>query len=158
MPTNKTPWLTYVLLAGGAYVAYKLYENYSTAATPASSSTTTAATTTTKVIPALPAPAGQTIADQVLSPVPSQLLPVATITSTLPTGITEAVYSVVQDWATTDGRAPVLTMAAAMVPSEYAGMYDLITNYWDKNIAPGPTQVAFWNALRAKYNPGDAIW
>lgn len=163
MAAKKTPWLTYVLLAGVGYVAYKLYESY---ATPAAATTTTASAATTtaptagplKVIPALPAPAGQTIADQVLAPVPSQLLPVATISPSLPSGITQAVYSVVQDWATTDGRAPVLAMAAAQVPSEYAGMYDLITNYWDKNIAPGPTQVTFWNALRAKYDPGDAIW
>lgn len=89
MAAKKTPWLTYVLLAGGGYVLYKLYESY---ATPAAATTTTASAATTtaptagplKVIPALPAPAGQTIADQVLAPVPSQLLPVATISPSLP--------------------------------------------------------------------------
>lgn len=141
----------YALLAGGAYVAYRLYENYAGAA-PAG------ATTNTATVPSLPAPGGLKVADQVMAPVPSQQLPVSTITTSAPSGITSQVYSVVQSWAQTDGRAPVLQMAAANVPSEYAGMYDLITNYWDQNIKPGSTQVTFWNALRAKYDPGDAIW
>jgi hypothetical protein len=146
MAAKKTPWLTYGLLAGGAYATYLLYQNYATAA---------AAPAATPTAPnALPAPGGS----PGLAPVPNQQLPVSTAATTLPAGITSQVYSVVQDWAITDGRAPVLVMAAADIPSEYAGMYDLITNYWDTNTAPGPTQVAFWNALRAKYDPGDAIW
>lgn len=72
MADNKTPWLTYALLAGGAYVAYRLYQNYAAGATPA-------ATAASTVVPSLPAPGGQTLADQVLAPVPSQQLPVSTI-------------------------------------------------------------------------------
>jgi hypothetical protein len=151
MAGSKTPWLTYALLAGGTYVAYRLYQNYATTAAPA-------VATGTPIIPVLPTPTGQTINNQVMAPVPSQQIPVATIQPSLPNGITSSVYSVVQSWAQTDGRAPVLVMAAANVPSEYAGMYDLITNYWDKNISPGPAQVTFWNNLRGKYDPGDAIW
>lgn len=160
----------YGLLAAGAYVAYRLYENYAGGAAPAATTATTttpagtvtSSTPLTTIRPILPAPGGQTIADQVLSPVPSQLLPVATTTTSGdPADIPPDQYSVVQSWAQEDGRAPVLMMAAANVPTEYAGMYDLITNAWDKNVKPNATQVAFWNALRAKYDPGpppDQIW
>jgi hypothetical protein len=157
MAETKTPWLTYALLGGAAYVAYILYNNYQTQQAAAAATPAGSVPGTTPVQPALPAPGGQVINNTVMSPVPSQQLPVATL---LPTGngITQSVYSVVNDWAQQDGRAPVLVFAAADIPSEYAGMYDIITNYWDKNIAPGPTQTQFWNALRAKYDPGDAIW
>ena len=153
MAAKKTPWLTYGLIAGGGILAWYWWQSSQPAA---------AAPATVPVTPALPAPAGQTLpSGQVLSPVPGQQLPVATTMPALPNGIPQNVYSVVQSWAQTDGRAPVLMMAAADVASEYAGMYDLITNYWDKNIAPGPAQVSFWNALRAKYDPGppaDQVW
>lgn len=155
--TSKTPWLTYALIAGGAYVAYLLWQkNQASAATPAG-----APPGTIPVVPILPAPGGQITADQVLAPVPDQQMPVATVQNIAPNGIAANVWSTVQSWAQTDGRAPVLNMAAAAVPSEYAGMYDLITNYWDAKVAPGPAQVTFWNNLRAKYDPGppaDQIW
>lgn len=80
---------------------------------------------------------------------------------TVPNGIDPNVYSVVMGWVQEDGRAPVLLFGAAAVPAEFAGMYDLITNYWNKNIKPGTAQVNFWNALRAKYDPGpppDTVW
>jgi hypothetical protein len=156
---SKTPWLTYALLAGGAYVAYRLYQNYAAAA-PAAAAPGAVPNTTT-VIPPLPAPGGQTVADQVLAPVPGQQLPVATAVPSNINGIDPTVYSVVVDWAQNDGRAPVLRFATAAVPSEFAGMYNLITNFWDKNIAPTPAEVTFWNQLRAKYDPGpppDQIW
>jgi hypothetical protein len=139
-------------------VTYKLYENYAAGATAAVPG---AVPGTLSVIPPLPAPAGQRTADQVLAPVPSQQLPVATVANTLPAGITSQVYSVVQSWAQDDGRAPVLRMAAAVIPAEYAGMYDIITNVWDRHLESNPTQVEFWNALRGKYDPGppaDQIW
>lgn len=155
--SNKTPWLTYALLGGAAYVAYKLYENY--LAGQAAPAGTSPILTSEQVQPQLPAPNGQVLpTGEVLAPVPGQQLPVATVLPSMPNGIPQQVYSVVQSWANDDRRAPVLAFAAANVPSEYAGMYDIITNYWDLNIAPGPTQTAFWNALRAKYDPGDAIW
>lgn len=161
MAASKTPWLTYILIAGGGYVAYVLYEKYKANAAAAPAAVPGAVPGTQQVIPPLPAPGGQVTADQVLAPVPSQQLPVSTLVPTATNGIDPNVYSVVLDWAQTDGRAPVLRMAAACVPSEYAGMYDLITNFWDKNVPPGASQVQFWNALRAKYDPGppaDQIW
>lgn len=152
MATKKTPWLTYGLIAAaGVGVWYFWQKNQPATTTPG----------TVPVIPPLPAPGGQTVADQVLAPVPSQQIPVATTAPALPNGIPANVYSVVQSWAQEDGRAPVLNMAAADVPSEYAGMYDLITNYWDAKVQPGPAQVTFWNNLRAKYDPGppaDQVW
>jgi hypothetical protein len=155
MAKSSTPWLTYLLIAGGAYGGYVLYQKYkaNTATAPPG-----ALPNTTAAVPNLPAPGGQIVDGQVMSPVPSQQLPVSTLAPTTPNGIDPTVYSIVQSWAMTDNRAPVLRMAAAAVPSEYAGMYDLITNYWDKNIPPGPAQVAFWNTLRSSYDPGDAIW
>lgn len=153
MADSKHPWLTYLLIAGGAYVAYRLWEKNKAPAGPIPN--------TAAVIPNLPAPGGQTFADQVLAPVPDQQIPVATVQNIAPNGIDPTVYQVVQKWAQTDNRAPVLRMAAAAIPSEYAGMYDLITNYWDQNKQPGTVQVNFWNALRAKYDPGpppDQVW
>jgi hypothetical protein len=159
MAAKKTPWLTYALLAGGAYASYVLYQKYkATGGTPGAPGVVP---NTSTVVPSLPAPGGQSVSDQVLSPVPSQQLPVSTVVPNIPNGIDPAVYSVVQGWAMYDNRAPVLNMAAAGIPSEYAGMYDIITNYWDKNIAPGAAQLTFWNALRQKYDPGpppDQIW
>lgn len=157
MATKKTPWLAYALIAGGGYVAYVLYGKYK-ASVAAPAAQPGAIPNSVQVVPPLPAPGGQTVDGQVMAPVPSQMLPVSTIAPGVMAGIDPSVYSVVQSWAMDDNRAPVLRMAAADVPAEYAGMYDLITNYWDKNLSPGQTQVDFWNNLRAKYDPGDAIW
>jgi hypothetical protein len=151
MSKAKTPWLTYGLIAAAGVGAWWLWNNSKQAATPSPAGIMPAS-------PALPAPGGQVISDQVMAPVPSQQLPVATTQPSLPNGIPANVYSVVQSWAQGDGRAPVLVMAAANVPSEYAGMFDIITNYWDQNIKPGTAQLTFWNNLRGKYDPGDEIW
>lgn len=141
----------YGLLLGGGYVAYRLYQNYAAGSAPAA----TIPTSTTLQTTALPTPTGSSGN----APVPSQQIPVSTASSSnLPSGITSTMYSVVQSWAQGDGRAPVLRMAAAMVPAEYAGMYDIITNAWDKNIKPNATQTAFWNALRKEYDPSGSIW
>lgn len=76
----------------------------------------------------------------------------------LPSGIDPTMYSVVQKWADTDGRPPVLAMAAANVPAEYAGMYDIISNYWDASVPVGATQQTFWDNLRTKYDPNHQYW
>jgi hypothetical protein len=89
---------------------------------------------------------------------PGQTLPVPTVVPTLPPGIDPTTYAAVQKWAQADNRAPVLTMAAAAVPSEYNGMADIILNYWDAGRPIGQTQTDFWNALRAKYDPTHQIW
>lgn len=151
MAQKKTPWLLYGLLLGGGYVAYRLYENYATGtAAPAAAAAPPAGTALT-VVPVSTSANGGAV-DQVAAPV------TISTASTVPAGITSQMYSVVQSWAQTDGRAPVLRFASANVPAEYAGMYDIITNCWDKNVKPNTTQTAFWNALRSKYDPGDAIW
>lgn len=75
-----------------------------------------------------------------------------------PNGIDPTVYTVVQKWGTTDGRAPVMAMLAAAVPSEYAGMYDIIVNAWDAGVQITQTQDDFWNNLRAKYDPQHLSW
>ena len=66
--------------------------------------------------------------------------------TTAPSGITSDMYTAVQNWAIADGRIPVLAMAAANIPSEYAGMYDLIENWWGKKAIPeGSAQQIFWD-------------
>jgi hypothetical protein len=98
--------------------------------------------------------------------VPGQQLPVPSATVqvvnpvalALPYGMDPNVWSVVQKWAQTDGRAPVLNMAAAGIISEYAGMYDIIVNAWDAGVPVNAQQTAFWDALRAKYDPTHAVW
>lgn len=100
------------------------------------------------------------------------VMPVNTTTTTVQSGsgqlstiapattqaIDPAVVASVQAWANQDGRAPVLAMAAAMVPSEYQGMYTLINDYWNKGIAPSQQYVDFWNNLRSKYDPTHTSW
>ena len=153
MSKDNTLWLMLVA-AGGIGAVYVWHKSHATTA-PAGSS---------PFVPSLPAAGGQTLpSGQVLAPVPSQQLPVATVSNMSPGMIDPNVWSVVQSWAQEDGRAPVLNMASAQVPSEYAGMYDIISNFWDKNvkIQPGSAQETFWNNLREKYDPGpppDQIW
>lgn len=74
-------------------------------------------------------------------------------------GIDPTVIHVVQGWASADGRTPVLAMAKAMIPAEYNGMYDVITNYWNKGVSAGGTPaMTFWDNLRNKYDPQHAQW
>lgn len=77
---------------------------------------------------------------------------------TLPAGISQLVYNTVYTWAYADGRMPVKAMANALVPAEYAGMYDIITNQWGKNLPATTAQKTFWNNLRAKYDPQHLLW
>lgn len=147
---NTLLWLG-VLGIGG----YLLYRHMN--AQPAA--TTTVVETPAAIAPATLAPgSGLPIA-----PVSVALQTVLPASSTLavPVGIDPNVYSVVMGWVQEDGRAPVKLFAQAAIPAEFNGMYDLITNYWNKNIQPGTAQVNFWNALRGKYDPGpppDTVW
>lgn len=155
MAEKQTPWLTYGLLAGLGYLAYTMWQKGKTAQPSAPQAVQFDATN------GLPPTSGVMTPGLVVSPVPSQVLPVMTNSPAIPNGIDPTVYATVMKWAQTDGRGPVLAMAAAAVPSEYAGMNDLITNYWNARVSPGKTQISFWNALRAKYDPGpppDQIW
>lgn len=95
-----------------------------------------------------------------ISPSPGlTTLPATSQGNTLnPSPISADVAGVVQKWGHTDGRPPVQTMLAAMVPTEYNGMYDIITNYWNKGVAVGQTQQVFWNGLRNKYDPQHISW
>lgn len=139
-----------VLVVGGlGYLVWRMHERNQAAAA--------AAQPTTMMTSDLPPTTG---VPGTGIPIPSQGLPVAMVNVSPPNGIPPPQYDAVQQWATEDGRAPVLQMAAAAVPSEYAGMYDIITNFWDKGVTRNlpPAQTLFWNNLRAKYDPGDAIW
>lgn len=144
--------LTYVLLAGVGYVGYRMYQKNKVAqaaAMPPAMQLTSDSLPPTNPIPGGPATV----------PVPSQLLPVAAV-PTSANGIDPTVYQTVQQWAQEDNRAPVLRMAAAGIPAEYAGMYDIITNFWDKGIKvmAGSPQETFWNNLRNKYDPAHVLW
>jgi hypothetical protein len=76
------------------------------------------------------------------------------------TGISPTVLQAVQAWANADKRAPVLAMANALNPTEYNGMYDIITNFWNKGVKveQGTAQQVFWDALRKKYDPNHNVW
>lgn len=76
-----------------------------------------------------------------------------------PNGIDPTVYMTVSNWVIEDGnKPPKVAMQQAAVPAEFAGMYDLITNVWDKGLQPDPEQVFFWDNLRAKYDPTHQYW
>lgn len=99
--------------------------------------------------------------DYLMPPTQSTLPATGTgVTQTSSTGISPAVIQTVQAWANADKRAPVLAMASALVPAEYAGMYDIITNYWNAGVSvqQGTTQQKFWDGLRNKYDPNHNVW
>jgi hypothetical protein len=77
---------------------------------------------------------------------------------TLPAGISQEVYNKVMSWAHSDGRPPVLTMAAALIPAEYNGMYNIITTQWATGMQATLLQKTFWDDLRAKYDPTHKYW
>ena len=165
MPDNKTLLLIGVGVAG--YFIWKHMQTQASTATalPAPSPNgTPTATPGVFPLPSMTTPAGTIVNPAQILPVPaSPVMIQPSQVFTLPAGITQDMYTTVMNWAQTDGRAPVLQMAAAMVPSEYAGMYDLITNFWDKGISPGSNpayqpEVDFWNNLRAKYDPQHIVW
>lgn len=141
----KNKLFLYAGLGLGGYLVYRWWKGKRTAlpsgAAPAPSGPASTLTNPTHI------PSSGVIAP------PLTVVPSGSTAAPPPTagGIDPAVASVVQKWAQTDGRPPVLAMAAAMVPSEYAGMYSVIVNFWDKNIAPDANAVTFWNNLRAKY-------
>jgi hypothetical protein len=116
--------------------------------------TTTAIQTVTSSLPSLNTPASMTTAN----PAPNPSLAPAGGSVPL-NGIDPVTWSTVQKWAQGDGRPPVLQFAMAAVPAEYAGMYDIISNYWDKGVNPIPQpQVDFWNNLRDEYDPSHNYW
>lgn len=112
--------------------------------------------TTTPAIP-LPAstPTGGTlpVTTQTALPAPAPSLP-ATSGNGAPNGIDPTVYARVMAWINQDGRPPVLAMGAAAVPSEFAGMYNIISN----NLWGNSSVTDFWNALRNKYDPDHKYW
>lgn len=129
---KKSSTLLWVGLAGiGALVAYEWWKNKN-----ATTATTTTTTSTTMIESS------------------------DASTADAPAGIDPTMYAAVQQWANADGRTPVLAMAAANNPTEYAGMYDLITNWWAKGISVpyGSQQQIFWDALRTKYDPTHQSW
>jgi hypothetical protein len=156
MPQNRT--LLYIGLALGGYLAYRWWENKQAATAPGAPAPVVPPNASTLINPTnipssgIIAPRGQTQVPPALAPISTTILP------TNSSSIDPQTISVVQKWANTDGRAPVLQMAAAMVPSEYAGMYDLIVNFWDAGVSPDQAHVDFWNNLRTKYDPTHQSW
>ncbi len=103
----------------------------------------------------------QTGGDYLMPPTQSTLPATGTgTTQASSTGINPTVLQAVQSWANADKRAPVLAMAAALNPTEYAGMYDIITNFWNAGVSVpyGSQQQQFWDALRKKYDPNHNVW
>lgn len=155
MAQNRT--LLYIGLALGGYLAYRWWENKQAAA-PGAPAPVVPPNASTLINPTnIPssgviAPRGNIQTPPALAPISTTILPTST------SSIDPQTISVVQKWANTDGRGPVLQMAAAMVPSEYAGMYDLIVNFWDAGVSPDQAHVDFWNNLRTKYDPTHQIW
>lgn len=164
MPQEKHSPLLWVGLAGGAVLLWMYIKKKNEAAA--------AATMTPAALPALQATPGNAAN-------PTQLLPVATVQPTVtlqtagpvvpvtpaaPNGIDPTVYQTVMEWAATAPNNPsIQKFAAAAVPSEFAGMYNLITNFWDKGIQPGSNpayqpEVDFWNNIRAEYDPQHIYW
>ena len=156
MPQNRK--LLYIGVALGGYLAYRWWENNKGAAAPGAAAPVVPPNASTLINPTnipssgIIAPRGQTQVPPALAPISTTILPTAA------SSIDPQTISVVQKWANTDGRQPVLQMAAAMVPSEYAGMYDLIMNFWDAGVAPDQAHVDFWNNLRTKYDPTHQSW
>ncbi len=67
--------------------------------------------------------------------------------------IDSGTLAVLNSWAASGGTsAPQLTQFVnSMNPSEAAFTADLITNYWNKGIAPSYDQDSQWVELKAKY-------
>jgi hypothetical protein len=161
---NTILWLA-VLGVGG----YLLYKN----------SATTATTSTTNLLPAPGDTAGGNAEDlnPIGTPITAVISPVQTVSVTtanagnapvtqnvttdgtpLPAGITQDMYNKVMTWAYADGRGPIKVMANNLIPSEYAGMYDIIVNQWGANAKATAAQTKFWNDLREKYDPTHKVW
>lgn len=69
-------------------------------------------------------------------------------------GIDPTIYATVMQWVNEDGQPPVLAFGQAAVPSEFNGMYQIIsTNGWGQ-----PQYTDFWNNLRNKYDPQHKYW
>jgi hypothetical protein len=95
------------------------------------------------------------------SPTNVQLATIATFTppagnlSASPTvvnvGIDPVQQGIVAAWANGTGSQGAINLANSQIPSEIAGMYDIITNDWSKTGIATPAQTAFWNSVVAKY-------
>ncbi len=139
-----------VLLVGG-FIAYEYWKGQQ-----AATSNATDTGTGTAILPTTT----NTPADSVVTPTPTTgtNTPVDLNGNPLPAGITQDMYNKVYSWAYADGRAPVIAMANALIPSEYQGMYDIITTQWATGAPATTAQVNFWDNLRTKYDPKHKQW
>lgn len=142
---KKNTLLIVGVLGIGGVIAYEWWKKNQAAAAP----TTNSGTGSDFLLPAT----------QTTSPatgIPSTPNNSAASTNTIDPGVQSTVVA----WANADGRTPVLHMAQAMVPLEYAGMYDIITNFWNKGVTvvTPSTQQQFWDDLRKKYDPTHTQW
>lgn len=99
--------------------------------------------------PSAPIPTGAPIA----------MLPVSQSVQTLSQSgsvqIDPSEIQVIQNWISqlnTTEAAKVNAALPQMTKTEYDGLYDIIVNDWAKTGIATPTQTAFWNAWRLKYN------
>lgn len=150
--------LNYPLIIGvalGGYLLYDYFTNKTSSATSLPSGSPTS-------LPVVPASASGDVPNNPAGSGPGGTGPVVSTSPTaMPAGntIPSVVYQTIQKWANEDGRAPVKAMAAANQAAEYMGMYDLITNVWNKGLTPqNQGQIDFWDTLRNKYDPGDPVW
>jgi len=74
------------------------------------------------------------------------------VAGALPAGITQTVYSVVQQWAQAQNTPMAWALFNAQIPSEFATIYDLQTTAFAYNTTPTDAQVIAYNALYNKYS------
>jgi hypothetical protein len=158
MATNNK---TLMYVGGAGILGLLIYEwwkgNQATAVT--TTTTTTLATSSAPAAGSAAVEIPQTVPNSGVSSPMTILLPnPAAAAAVPPNGIDVNTYTVVQKWGISDGRAPVLAMLAAAVPSEYAGMYDIIVNAWGANKPVTQAQTQFWDNLRNKYDPQHLSW
>ena len=152
---NKKHSLLWIIGLGGAgYLIYDWWKNKQS--TPPATTSTTQQMTDTQPTTTIQPPVSQ-LAPISQSAAVLQTQPVDLSGKPLPTGISQDMYNTVYEWAISTGKPPIKTMANALIPSEYQGMYNLIKNVWPSGSATAEG-TAFWNQLRTKYDPLHQWW
>jgi hypothetical protein len=157
---NHTGLIIGIAVIGG-FVAYEWWKGQQAGGTTTTTNVQDTAGGGTTSLPVSTVAVANTPVETISNAVQASIPPTGPVDingNPLPSGITQEVYNKVYSWAHSDGRAPVITMAQAMIPAEYNGMYDIITTQWTTGVAATPAQVKFWNDLRDKYDPQHKQW
>lgn len=150
MAQKHTGFVWLIALAGGGFIAWQIWGQKLGA--------DNGVTPTPAIDPGqLPTATSQT-SNIVSQQAASVMGPVDVNGTPLPVGITQDMYNTVFTWAYGDGRAPVKAMANALIPSEYQGMYNIITTQWQTGARATSAQVKIWDDLRNKYDPSHQQW